>query len=246
MLCPASQSHPLRHYYESPARMTDFFNQAASQSYDEKNSKLAPIAENMHFLIRLVLQDLPVNARILCVGVGTGAEMFPLAEANPQWTFVSVDPSAAMLDVCRKRLQDAGMQNRCELVHGYVHDVAAGEHFDAALSILVGHFVKRDARLDFYHQIQQRLKTGGYLINTEISYDLDAGNFSSMLKNWERVQTLMGANVDSLKALPNALRHVLSVLPPAEVEQLIQESGIRWPVRFFQSFMIMGWYGQKE
>ena len=52
----------------------------------------------MHFLIGLVLKELPTDARILCVGVGTGAEIFSLAEEYPEWTFVGVDPSADMLE----------------------------------------------------------------------------------------------------------------------------------------------------
>jgi SAM-dependent methyltransferase len=80
--------------------MPDFFNREASRAYDDKNSKLAPISENMHFLIRLVLKGLPPRSRVLCVGVGTGAEILSLFRAFPDWTFLGVDPSAEMLKVC--------------------------------------------------------------------------------------------------------------------------------------------------
>ncbi len=225
--------------------MTDFFPPEASKTYDEKNKNLAPIAENMHFLIRLILKDLPPRARILCVGVGTGAEILSLSGEYPGWSFVGVDPSAAMLEVGRERLEKAGIANRCEYIHGYVHDLPAGENFDAALSILVGHFVKREERLSFYRNMQERLKPGGYLVNTEISFDLNAPEYPPMLENWTRVQELMGASPESLKALPAALRDKLSVLPPSEVEGLIHAAGIILPVRFFQALMIAGWYGRK-
>ncbi len=226
--------------------MADFFNEALSKGYDEKNSKLAAISDTMHFLIRLILKDLPAQARILCVGVGTGAEIFSLTQDHPEWRFVGVDPSSSMLDVCRKRLKDAGMEERCDLIHGYAEDVPEGENFDAVLSILVGHFVKREERASFYSTMQKRLKPGGFLINTEISSDLDSPEFPSLLKQWEKVQTLMGATPESLKALPDVLRNTLCVLPPSDVENLIREGGISLPVRFFQSFMIGGWYGKKE
>lgn len=226
--------------------MADFFTPEASRTYDEKNSRLAPIADNMHFLIRLILRDLPSRSRILCVGVGTGAEILSLATEYPEWSFVGVDPSAAMLEVCRKRLEGAGVMDRCELIHGYVQDAPPGENFDAVLSVLVAHFVQRGERPDFYRNIQQRLKTGGYFVSAEISFDLNSPEFPSMLKNWERVQQLMGATPDSLKSLPNALRDVLCVLPPSETESLIRASGISLPVRFFQALMITGWYGRKD
>lgn len=222
-----------------------FFTKEASQFYDEKNKRLAPIADNMHFLIRLVLKNLPVRSRILCVGVGTGAEILSLSKEFPEWTFVGLDPSAPMLEVCRERLQNAGVADRCELVHGYIQDLPRGEDFDAALSILVAHFVKREERLSYFQTINTHLRKGGYFINTEISFDLNSREFPSMLENWKQVQTLMGATPESLAALPTLLREALSVLPPAETETLLRQSGFDQALRFFQAFMIVGWYGVK-
>ena len=228
---------------ESPAK--DFFTKEIAQAYDANNSRLAPIADNMHFLIRLTLHDLPPEAKILCVGVGTGAEIFALAKIFPQFTFVGVEPSEAMLEVCQERVNSSGIANRCQFIHGYVQDVPPVETFDAALAILVGHFVKREERASFYQNMVSRLKKGGVLINTEISYDLNAPEFLTTLKHWERVQTLMGATSESLAKLPQTLREVLTVLPPTAVEDSLRRSGISTPVRFFQAFMISGWYGKK-
>ena len=224
--------------------VTDHFTDAA-KVYDEKNRQLAPIMENMHFLIRLILRNAPVRARVLCVGVGTGAEILSLSKSFPNWTFVGVDPSIGMLNVCRERLETAGVMNRCELIQGYVHDVPQGENFDVALSILVAHFVKREDRLSFYQAMSSRLRTGGFLINTEISYDLNSQEFPLMLKNWEAIQSLMGATQESLANLSQVLREMLSIISPGETESLLNQSGIPLPVRFFQSFMISGWHGIK-
>jgi tRNA (cmo5U34)-methyltransferase len=226
--------------------MSDFFTRDMSRAYDEKNRRLAPIADGLHFLTGLALQGLPERARILCVGVGTGAEIFSLSREHPGWRFVGVDPSPAMLDVCRERLEQAGMMDRCELIQGYVRDVPLEESFDAALSLLVGHFVKREERPGFYGDMHARLRRGGYLVNAEISFDLDSEEFAPMLATWERVQSLMGATPESLLSLPNTLRNVLTVLPPAEVEAILRAAGFPRPVRFFQAAMIMGWYALKE
>ncbi len=223
-----------------------FFNKETSEIYDERNRRLAPISENLHFLIRLVLRDFPPRARVLCVGVGTGAEILSLSKAFPGWTFVGVDPSSPMLEVCRENLKSAGVLERCELIHGYAQDLPTGSHFDIGLSILVGHFVEREERLGFYKAICDRLRADGYFINAEISFDLDSEESSLMVKNWEGVQLLMGATPDSLTTLPNQLREMLSVIPPREIEHLLRQSGIPLPVRFFQAFMICAWYGKKQ
>jgi len=226
--------------------MSITFDEEMARSYDEKNKRLAPIADCMHFLIRLALKALPNDARILCVGAGTGAEILSLAREYPGWSFVGVDPSAPMLAVCRQRLEDGGIGDRCELMQGYVQDLQTEERFDAVLSVLVGHFIKRPERLGYYEHIHGRLKRGGYFVNTEISVDLDSETFPALLKNWEQVQALMGGTAESIAALPQVLCDTLTILPPSEVEHLLRSSGFGLPVCFFQAFMIAGWYAIRE
>jgi tRNA (cmo5U34)-methyltransferase len=222
----------------------DFFNGEMARHYDERNSRLSDISACLHFLTTLVLKDLPARSKILCVGAGTGAEILSLSRVFPEWRFVALDPSNAMLEVCRERLEKAGVADRCEFIHGYTQDLSQSG-FDAALSILVAHFVKREERPGFFRQMTDRLRKGGYLVNAEIGFDLNSKEFPSMLKNWEAVQTLMGATNESLAMLPKQLKEMLTILPPSETEAVIRESGIDLPVRFFQAFMICAWYGKK-
>lgn len=225
--------------------MPDFFDQDMAKRYDDRNSKLAAISDNLHFLVRLVLADLPSEARILCVGVGTGAEIISLAKTRPDWTFVGVDPSNEMLAVCQERLVREHLSDRCELIHGYVQDAPREDAFDAVLSILVAHFIPRGDRRAFYENTLARLKLGGRFVSAEISADLNAPQFPAMLKNWEQVQALMGATPESLQTLGETLRNVLHVLSPADTAELWRESGFGLPVEFFQAFMIKGWYATR-
>lgn len=224
---------------------TDPFGREMAAAYDARNSRLAPISGGMHFLVGLVLAGLPAAARVLCVGVGTGAEILSLARANPEWTFVGVDPSAAMLAVCRERLEQAGLLGRCELVHGTVDAAPEDAAFDAVLGILVAHFIGPEDRAGYYRGVRDRLRPGGRFVSTEIACDLDAPEFPAMLADWERVQMLMGATADSLRGLPDTLRSSLSVLSPARTEALLRDAGFARPVPFFQAFMIHGWHATK-
>lgn len=226
--------------------MPDFFNKDAALSYDERNSKLAAISDNLHFLMRLVLADLPKEARILCVGVGTGADILALAQVYPGWRFVGVDPSLDMLDVCRERLRHQGVLSRCELIEGDVHDAPRSPQFDAVVSLLVAHFIARAERPAFYDAVRDRLKTGGRFLSAEISADLDAAAFPALLKDWTRVQALMGATAESLERLPAILQDTLAVVSPSETEALWKEAGFGAPVQFFQAFMIRGWHATKD
>ncbi|ESQ74077.1 hypothetical protein ABENE_23765, partial [Asticcacaulis benevestitus DSM 16100 = ATCC BAA-896] len=98
----------------------DIFNGEFSRRYDAGNARFNTISDNLHFLIALLLKDLPVNAHILCVGVGTGTEMIHLARQNPSWRFTGVDPSVDMLAVCAAKLRQAKISERCTLVEGYL------------------------------------------------------------------------------------------------------------------------------
>lgn len=222
-----------------------FFNQEIADAYDRRNAGLKPISESLHFLMRLALADVPAEARVLCVGVGTGAEILSLATAFPGWTFVGVDPSAEMLAVGAHRLAEAGVMDRCTLIHGYVDDVAE-TGFDVVVSLLVAHFIRREGRPAFYAAIHDRLKPGGRFLSAEISADLDGPQFPVLLTDWKQVQTRMGATPESLAKLEDGLRDVLGVLPVAETEALWRDAGFPLPVPFFQAFMIRGWHATKR
>ena len=79
------------------------FDEERASTYDKRAAKLAPLRDTLHLLTRLILSDLPTNARILCVGVGTGLELIYLAQEFPQWQFTAVEPASAMLDICRQK-----------------------------------------------------------------------------------------------------------------------------------------------
>lgn len=225
--------------------MIEHFSNNAG-TYDKKNLPLSTLATTLHFLISLILQPAPARARVLCVGVGTGAEILALSQSFPQWTFVGIDPAKGMLEVCEERLSQAGILDRCELIHGYVQDLPQNESYHVVLSIMVAHFVKHQDRLGFYQAMWQRLRQEGCFISTEISYDLNSEAFAFMLQNWQRVQAMMGASADSLEKLPAVLREQLTIISPADTEALLKQCGIAVPVRFFQAFMISGWYGIKD
>jgi len=222
------------------------FSEEMAKNYDASNSHLAPISENLHFLIKLILKELPDNAQILCVGAGTGAEILALANEFPNWTFMALEPSSAMLDVCKERVAKAGFGDRCEFFNGFLEQLPGDAKYDSVISLLVAHFIAGADRKHFYKNMSHRLRSGGYFIDGEISYDLESEEFPSMLNNWRAMQLLRGASSQVLERISQQLKEMLSVLAPYKVEALLCECGIERPIQFFQSFMIVAWYWQKK
>jgi tRNA (cmo5U34)-methyltransferase len=224
----------------------NFFDEKAAAGYDERNAKSAPIMENLHFLLRLVLRDLPANASILCVGVGTGADILGLAQAFPGRHFTGVEPSAPMLDVCRKRLEASGLKDRTELFRGYLSDYQSDKKFDAVLCLLVAHFLRDEGqRQALFDQMAAKLKPTGYLVNAEISFDQSRADYPEILEKWLALHKHAGATDESLSMMPKIMRETLAVIAPEKTETMMRKCGFSQPMQFFQSLLIRAWYARK-
>ncbi len=224
-----------------------FFNKNNSASYDERHQRMAPITDNLHFLIGLILKNFPTDANILCVGVGTGAEIIKLAEDHPSWRFTGIDPSADMLDVCRTQLEKNGMASRVELFRGYLAEFSGTGTFDAVLCLFVTQFVKDShERQKLFDSMAERIKPKGYLINAELSNDMSSPQFHDLLDKWKTLQLATGSTEEQVAKILQAWQEHVSILPPASIESFLHQSGFSMPIQFFQSFLLHAWYSQKD
>lgn len=221
------------------------FGKDDASSFDAQRAKLAPIRDALHLLTGLVLSELPVDARILCVGAGTGEELLALAERFPQWRFTAVDPAGPMLAVCRQRAEAAGIAARCTFHEGYLDTVPESDPFDAATSFLVSHFLQVEQRKAFFKEIARRLAPGGILLSADIASDLSSTKHERLLEVWTRMLRYSGMPDKKVEQLRSAFGRDLSVLPAAQVQTLIGSSGFDTPVLFFQTLLIHGWYATR-
>jgi tRNA (cmo5U34)-methyltransferase len=223
------------------------FDQDRASTYDQRFVALAPLRDALHLLIRLILAELPADARILCVGVGTGLELIDLAAKFPHWQFTAVEPAKPMLDRCRQKAEEQGFTCRCTFHEGYLESLPASEPFHAATSLLVSHFLMQpDDRRQFFQQISTRLQPGGYLINADITADMNTPEYQSLLTVW--LQMLKYAEVPTIEIEQTleAFGQSVALLPQQQVESLLFQSGFTLPVQFYQSLLIRGWYAQRS
>jgi len=226
-------------------KITAIFDRQAA-SYDEKWSKLAPINATLHLLASAVFAELPATARVLCVGAGTGAEIVELARRFPEWRFTAVDPSAAMVDVCRQRAGEQGILDRCTFHHGFVDSLPAAEPFDAATAFLVSQFLlERPDRVRFFQVIAERLRPDGILLSSDLAGDLAAADFRELLEVWFRTMNGHGLSAAEVEKMREAYQRDVAVRPPAEVRAIIADGGFASPVRFFQAGLIHAWFARR-
>lgn len=228
---------------QSPAIV---FDQERASSYDSRRAKSALLFDALHLLIRLVLSDIPADARVLCVGVGTGSELIDLANACPEWRFTAVEPAKPMLDICRRRAEESGISSRCVYHEGYLASLPASDPFDAATCLLVSHsFIHKEERCAFFREIALRLRPGGYLVSSDLASDMSTAAYRSLLEVWIRMMQYSGIPVEEIERFCAAYGREAAVLPPHEVASIIAASGFDAPVLFSQTLLIHAWYAQR-
>lgn len=220
------------------------FDQQAS-GYDKQWARMAPIRDNLNFLLESIFVDLPADARILCVGVGTGAELAYLAQTYPGWTFTAVDPSGAMLDVCRQRAEAEGYLSRCYFHEGYLDSLATQDRHDGATCFLVSQFIlPQEARTEFFRGIANRLVPGGVLASSDLASDIESSAYAALLPVWLNVMA-PGVQTERLERTRAAYAKDVAVLPPKRVASIIESAGFEPPIQFFQAGLMHAWFTRR-
>jgi tRNA (cmo5U34)-methyltransferase len=221
------------------------FDQQAS-SYEKQWERMAPIRDSLHFILESILVDLPENARILCVGVGTGAELAHLARNFPYWNFTVVEPSGAMLEICRQRAKAEGFTSRCYFYEGYLDSLPIHDMHDAAKCFLVSQFIlDQEARSAFFHSIAQRLSPGGILTSSDLASEVGSRDYEALLLAWANMMSPTGIESERLERMRAAYAKDVAILPPKVIASIIESGGFEAPVQFFQAGLIHAWFSQR-
>jgi tRNA (cmo5U34)-methyltransferase len=223
------------------------FDESRAATYDKHMAKVAPLVDALRLLTRLVLAELPTHARILCVGVGTGAELVDLAQAFPQWQFTAVEPAEPMLAICRAQAEAHGITGRCSFHHGYLDSLPASAAFDGATSLLVSHFFMNPAqRSEFFRQIAARLRPGGILVTSDLSTDMATTEYKELLILHKRMLRHAEYSEQQIEQFCSAYGRDAAVLPAAQVAAIIRAGGFESPVQFFQAVLIHAWCAKRS
>ncbi len=222
------------------------FDQQAA-GYDERWAKTAPIRVGLHFLLEAVFAELPTDARVLCVGSGTGEEIEYLAQRYPGWSFVAVEPSVAMQDLSRRRANSAGYASRCAFHAGYLDSLPAQAPFDAATCFLVSQFIlDRSSRIAFFAGIASRLRAGGVLASSDLASDTSAPAYSALLTAWMNMMKRSGVPTANIEQMRAAYAKDVAVCSPTEIEGLIAAGGFENCTQFYQAGLIHAWFSRRQ
>ncbi|WP_180053554.1 class I SAM-dependent methyltransferase [Acinetobacter sp. YH12236] len=215
----------------------NFHSEVVVASYDDHIRKLIPGYELVHQQIEAILStELPENAHILIVGCGTGYELSYLLQQHPNWTFTAIDPSAAMLEQARKQLASIGAEQRVQFIQCTTQELDQQNSFDAALAILVVHFIPEPQKSDFFQAIYQSLKAGGI----GLTYDLMQPEDENELKVMQKMAQQTGLSVQQSENMLARLQQDFFLISVEDSNELLTKVGFKQRKNYSQ---IMNYYG---
>jgi tRNA (cmo5U34)-methyltransferase len=221
-----------------------FDRQAAG--YDEQWEKMAPIRDGLYLLVESMFAELPADARVLSVGVGTGAELAHLARRFPRWSFTAVEPSGPMLDLCRQRAEREVFASRCTFHEGYLDSLPTDGMHHAATCFLVSQFIlDQGDRSSFFRAIADRLQPGGMLASSDLASGAGSGDYEALLRAWLIIMAGPDVSAERLERARSAYAKDVAILAPAAVASVIEAGGFEPPVQFFQAGLLHAWFSKR-
>ena len=215
----------------------DFNSQHVVDGYDVHIRKLIPGYEVVHQQIQALLKTyVNEHAHVLIVGCGTGYELGYLLQLFPNWSFTATDLSATMLDKAKHYIQPLDALHRVEFVLADVDQLKTDSIYDAALSILVTHFVPYAHKPEFFKAIVSRLKQQGVFIGfdlTEMNTDQERG----MLQH---ICEANGLSTAQSSAMLNRLADDFYPLSEQETFEQLSSAGFASVQRFTQVLSYQG------
>lgn len=147
-------------------------NESSSERVVDAYTRLAPVYELWAWLTesrprRRVLElAAPRDGEaVLEVAIGTGAQLVELARRNPAGKTVGIEPSEGMLGQARKRLSNAGFEERAELVRASAFDLPFDDRsFDLLVNSYMLDLLPRDDIPLALTEFDRVLRPGGRIV----------------------------------------------------------------------------------
>jgi len=221
--------------------LAHFSDPEAVRRYTDGPPRFVPGFADLHRMTRILLAERAAHdALVLVLGAGGGLELKALAEAEPRWRFVGIDPAAEMLKLAEQTL--GPFNARVQLQKGYIDDAPDGP-FDAATCLLTFHFLNIDERRRTAKEIHRRLRPGVPFVAAHSSFPQADGDRARWLSRYAAYAIASGADPNQVNNARAAIEARLSLLSPEQDAQILREAGFRDVELFYAAFTWRGWVG---
>lgn len=211
-----------------------------AESYTATIAHKVPGYHLLHELTvdRVEIELMGAASRILTVGAGGGEEIINMLQRNKDWHLTGVDPSQAMLDMAKRRVAQLHMQGRVTWYEIALDNVPVEKLYDAAVSLLVIHFVKD--QMTFLKEIARRLEPGAPLMMAFIQGDPESPAFRQELHMLSLFMKRQGLGKDVFTSFQERLGVTTHPVSEEEMTGQLTEAGFQDIRPYFQAGMIKG------
>ena len=211
--------------------------------YTEGPVRFVPGFADLHRMASVLLAErAPRDGHVLVLGAGGGLELKALAEAQPGWTFVGVDPAPAMLRLAEQTL--GPLKTRVTLIEGLIDDAPPGP-FDAAVCLLTLHFLARDERIRTIREIHRRLTPGAPFVAAHFSFPQGERDRAVWLSRYAAFAVASGApasDVGKMRAgIEDNLVRFNCLYSPEEDAAMLVAGGFADVTPFYAALTWRGW-----
>ncbi|HEX2894217.1 MAG TPA: class I SAM-dependent methyltransferase [Marmoricola sp.] len=113
-------------------------------------------------------ERLQAGARIVDTGCGSGLGLVQLARAYPECRIVGVDGDRHSVDVADRRLREAGVRDRCELVHSPLEEMVLDQPATCVVNNISMHECRDIDRVT--ERIHDALEPDGWFLISDFPY----------------------------------------------------------------------------
>ncbi|MCC2645374.1 MAG: class SAM-dependent methyltransferase [Burkholderiales bacterium] len=208
-------------------------------NYAEGPPRMVPGFADMQRMTSLLLAEVvPENGRVLVLGGGGGLELKVFATTHPNWKFVVIDPSDAMLNLAKKYLAD--INSDIELKKGYISDAPKGP-YDGATCILTMHFMNLEEREKTLIEIRNHLKPGAPFVMVHMSIPESDLERTIWFSRYAAFGISSGMPAQQIEGARAALETKLNIFSPKHEEIMLHDAGFTNISQFYSGFTFRGW-----
>lgn len=225
---------------ENHMKGNQHWHDPVAESYRATISHKVPGYHLLHELTVDVLETevKKADSHILTIGAGGGEEIVNMLQRKADWFITGVDPSTSMLDMAKRRVSQLRMEARVTWYETSLNKVSSETVYDAAVSLLVIHFVEN--RLPFLQEIAHRLRPGAPLVLAFIQGDMTSRVFQQELHMLSLFMQRQGLEKEVFSSFKDRLGHATHPVPEEEMRGHLIEAGFTDIRPYFQAGMIKG------
>jgi len=221
------------------ALLASFNDPEHAKRYSDGPQRFVPGFADLHRMATILLAERAAeNARILVLGAGGGLELQAMAQTQPGWTFIAVDPARAMLDEARRVVGPNA--ERVIFCEGYIDDAPDGP-FDAAICLLTLHFLDMEERTRTLRALHRRLKAGMPFVAAHSSFPQDGGTRSLWLSRYAAFALASGADPEQVQKMCATVDAHVPMLSPEQDVAILRNAGFSEITAFYVAFTWRGW-----